>query len=119
SPTRGQNISPSSQHEPPSATKNRNGTSWTSSAPVSPPIEHSQKEEPLTSSTPDTKTRTIPFGRPWLDDADREAVLKVLEGHILTHGPECAGFEQEFGAFMGGPAHCVTMSSCAAALHIA
>jgi dTDP-4-amino-4,6-dideoxygalactose transaminase len=46
-------------------------------------------------------------------------VLTVLEGHILTHGPECAEFEQEFAAFMGDPAHCVTMSSCAAALHIA
>jgi perosamine synthetase len=73
----------------------------------------------LTSSTPETKTRAIPFGRPWLDDGDRQAVTRVLEGHILTHGPECAEFEQEFAAFMGGPAHCVTMSSCAAALHIA
>jgi perosamine synthetase len=73
----------------------------------------------LTSSTPDAKTRTIPFGRPWLDDTDRQAVLTVLEGHILTHGPECAEFEQEFAAFMGGSAHCVTMSSCAAALHMA
>jgi dTDP-4-amino-4,6-dideoxygalactose transaminase len=46
-------------------------------------------------------------------------VTRVLEGHILTHGPECAEFEREFEAFMGEPAHCVTMSSCAAALHIA
>jgi perosamine synthetase len=73
----------------------------------------------LTSSTPDTQTRTIPFGRPWLDDADRQAVLRVLEGHILTHGPECAEFEAEFGAFVGAGANCVTMSSCAAALHLA
>jgi perosamine synthetase len=77
------------------------------------------KEERLTSSTRETPTRTIPFGRPWLDDADRQAVLRVLEGHILTHGPECTEFEREFSAFMGGSANCVTMSSCAAALHLA
>ena len=73
----------------------------------------------MRSSTPEKNTRTIPFGRPWIIDDDREAVMRVLDGHILTHGPECAEFEQEFAAFMGGSAHCVTMSSCMAALHIA
>jgi dTDP-4-amino-4,6-dideoxygalactose transaminase len=62
--------------------------------------------------------RTIPFGRPWLNDDDRAAVLAVLEGHILTHGPECAEFEREFSTFLGGGAS-VTVSSCAAALHLA
>ena len=47
-------------------------------------------------------------------------MLKVLEGHILTHGPECSEFEREFEAFLGAPEDtCVTMSSCAAALHLA
>jgi dTDP-4-amino-4,6-dideoxygalactose transaminase len=77
------------------------------------------KEDPLTSNTPETQTRSIPFGRPWLDATDRQAVMRVLDGHILTHGPECAEFELEFGAFIGASAHCVTMSSCAAALHLA
>src|ERR1700747_534849 len=90
-----------------------------SSAHASPRIGRLPREESLTSSTPDTRTRTIPFGRPWLDDADRQAVQRVLEGHILTHGPECAEFEREFAAFIGSGANCVTMSSCAAALHLA
>jgi dTDP-4-amino-4,6-dideoxygalactose transaminase len=61
----------------------------------------------------------IPFGRPDLTDADREAVLRVLHGSILTHGPECKGFEADFGGFMGAGANCVTVSSCMAALHLA
>ena len=54
-------------------------------------------EEPLTSNTPEAAVRSIPFGRPWLDDDDRAAVQRVLKSHILTHGPECAEFESEFG----------------------
>jgi perosamine synthetase len=66
----------------------------------------------------ETAVRTIPFARPWITDGDRAAVLRVLEGHILTHGPECKAFEDEFTAFMGG-GHAVTVSSCMAALHLA
>lgn len=62
--------------------------------------------------------REVPFGRPWITDADREAVMRVLNGHILTHGPECKAFETEFGAFMGPDANCVSVSSCMAALHL-
>jgi dTDP-4-amino-4,6-dideoxygalactose transaminase len=65
-----------------------------------------------------TPKREIPFGRPWILDADREAVLRVLSGHILTHGPECKAFEAEFAAFAGPGAHCVSVSSCMAALHL-
>jgi len=63
--------------------------------------------------------RTIPFARPWITDDDRKAVMEVLDGHILTHGPQCAAFEAEFSAFLGDGAHCVTVSSCMAALHLA
>ena len=66
-----------------------------------------------------TSGRVIPFARPWITDEDRRAVAEVLEGHILTHGPQCASFEAEFGAFLGGEAFCVTVSSCMAALHLA
>lgn len=61
----------------------------------------------------------IPFARPWVTDDDRAAVDRVLRGHILTHGPECTGFEADFAAFLGPDAHCVSVSSCMAALHLA
>ena len=65
-----------------------------------------------------TDIREIPFARPWIEDEDREAVMRVLHGHVLTHGPECKAFEKEFGAFMGPEANCVSVSSCMAALHL-
>lgn len=72
----------------------------------------------MTSSTPE-ETRVIPFGRPWINDDDRRAVGDVLEGHILTHGPQCKEFEAEFSDFLGGDASSVSVSSCMAALHLA
>jgi len=63
--------------------------------------------------------RTIPFARPWITDQDREAVLAVLESPILTHGPQCRAFEQEFSRFAGEGCHAVSVSSCMAALHLA
>lgn len=66
-----------------------------------------------------TTSRAIPFGRPWITDEDRRAVLEVLEGHILTHGPQCKGFEADFAAFIGDDCHCISVSSCMAALHLA
>lgn len=66
-----------------------------------------------------TDLREIPFARPWITIDEQKAVMEVLEGHILTHGPQCKAFETEFGAFLGDGAHCVTVSSCMAALHLA
>jgi len=63
--------------------------------------------------------RTIPFGRPWITDVDRQAVMEVLQGHILTHGPQGQAFEKEFATVTGDRAHCVTVSSGMAALHLA
>ncbi|PCI97420.1 MAG: cell wall biogenesis protein [Alphaproteobacteria bacterium] len=61
--------------------------------------------------------KEIPFGRPWVEDEDRDAVMAVLQGHILTHGPVCHQFEDDFAAFTKG-GYAVTMSSCMAALHM-
>jgi dTDP-4-amino-4,6-dideoxygalactose transaminase len=66
-----------------------------------------------------TASRNIPFGRPWITDDDRQAVMNVLRGHILTHGPVGTAFEDEFAAFLGDDAHCVSISSGMAALHLA
>jgi dTDP-4-amino-4,6-dideoxygalactose transaminase len=64
-------------------------------------------------------TKKIPFGRPWITEAERNAVLQVLAGDVLTHGPQAHAFEQEFAAFLGTGAHCLTTSSGMAALHLA
>ena len=62
--------------------------------------------------------REIPFGRPWITDQDRRAVNEVLNGHILTHGPQTQAFEEEFASFLGDDCFCVAVSSCTAALHL-
>ena len=36
--------------------------------------------------------KEIPFGRPMIEEDDRQAVMDVLNGHILTHGPKCKEF---------------------------
>ncbi|MHB8643773.1 MAG: DegT/DnrJ/EryC1/StrS family aminotransferase [Gaiellaceae bacterium] len=73
----------------------------------------------MSTSTTPSQTREIPFARPWIEESDRRAVDAVLRGHILTHGPEGEAFGREFGAFMGGDSHCLPVSSCMAALHLA
>lgn len=62
--------------------------------------------------------KELPFARPHIDDSDRAAVMEVLNGHILTHGPACTRLEQAFSQFVGEGAYCVSMSSCMAALHM-
>jgi perosamine synthetase len=61
--------------------------------------------------------REIPFGRPIMGDAEKAAMEKVLSGHILTHGPNCAEFERLFAERIG-VAHAITTSSCTTALHL-
>jgi dTDP-4-amino-4,6-dideoxygalactose transaminase len=62
--------------------------------------------------------REIHFGRPTIGDAERAAVMEVLNGPILVHGPRAVAFEQAFAAWTGAP-HAVSVSSCTAALHLA
>lgn len=62
--------------------------------------------------------REVPFGRPYIDDAERSAVMDVLNGHILTHGPKCTEFEQAFAEMMQS-GYALTTSSCMASLHLA
>lgn len=64
-------------------------------------------------------SRQIPFARPWITAEERRAALEVLEGDILTHGPQGRAFEEEFAGFMGEGAHGVSVSSGMAALHLA
>ena len=61
--------------------------------------------------------QAIPFARPLITDRERSAVLEVLKGDILTHGPQNRAFEEEFSVFIGGGS-CAAVSSCMAALHL-
>lgn len=62
-------------------------------------------------------TRNLPFGKPWIGDEEKNAVLDVLSGDVLTHGPQSKAFEEEFAEYMGG-GYCVSVSSGMAALHL-
>jgi len=53
-----------------------------------------------------------------IDEAEKRAVMRVLDGPTLTHGPLVKAFEADFAAFTGA-GHAVATSSCAAALHLA
>jgi perosamine synthetase len=64
------------------------------------------------------KVRKIPFGRPIIGKEEKRAVMDVLEGPILVHGPRSKAFEDDFAAFAGA-AHAVSVSSCTSALHLA
>ncbi len=61
--------------------------------------------------------RTIPFGRPIIGEEEKSAVLNVLNGPILVHGPRSKEFETAFACYTGAP-HAVSVSSCTAALHL-
>lgn len=67
---------------------------------------------------PATATRTIPFGCPIIGESEKRAVMEVLDGPLLTHGPRVKQFEARFAEFTGAE-HAVATSSCAAALHMA
>lgn len=60
----------------------------------------------------------IPFGRPILEEEEKNAVSQVLEGPILVHGPISELFESRFGEITGADGACA-VSSCTAALHLA
>lgn len=62
-------------------------------------------------------TRNLSFGKPWIGDEEKNAVLEVLAGDVLTHGPQSKAFEEEFSEYMGG-GYCVSVSSGMAALHL-
>ena len=62
--------------------------------------------------------RTIPFGKPIIGDEERNAVMQVLSGPILTHGPLVKEFEAAFARYTGAK-YAIAVSSCTAALHLA
>jgi dTDP-4-amino-4,6-dideoxygalactose transaminase len=60
----------------------------------------------------------LPFARPSITDAERKAVLDVLDSGWLTTGPKAKEFETAFASFVG-TRHAVALNSATAALHLA
>jgi dTDP-4-amino-4,6-dideoxygalactose transaminase len=52
-----------------------------------------------------------------IGEEERRAVLEVLAGPILVHGPRSQAFEKAFSAWTQAP-HAVSVSSCTAAMHL-
>ena len=59
----------------------------------------------------------IPFGKPMIGQEEKEAVMKVMDGSILVHGPVASNFEEQFAVFTGAP-NAVSVSSCTAGMHL-
>ena len=59
----------------------------------------------------------IPFGKPILEEEEKQAVQEVLSGPILVHGPKSEQFENAFGEFTSAP-HAISVSSCTAGMHL-
>ena len=59
----------------------------------------------------------IPFGKPLIGANEKKEIGKVLDSHILTHGPKCKEFEDEFKRFVGTK-HAITTSNCTTAIHL-
>lgn len=65
----------------------------------------------------DAATRFLPYGRQEIDEADIEAVVRVLRGDYLTTGPAVPALEAELSRRLGG-AHVVVCANGTAALHL-
>lgn len=63
-------------------------------------------------------TRTLPYGRQYIDDDDIAAVVAALKSDCLTTGPAVSAFESALNKVTGAP-HSVVCSSGTAALHLA
>ena len=59
----------------------------------------------------------IPFGKPILEEEEKQAVQDVLSGPILVHGPKSELFENAFKEFTGA-SHAISVSSCTAGMHL-
>lgn len=62
------------------------------------------------------RTTMLPYGRQWLDDDDKQAVLQVLGSDFLTTGPAIAAFEAKVAAYVAAK-HAVAFANGTAALH--
>lgn len=61
--------------------------------------------------------RQIQFGMPIIGEEEKNAVMEVLSGPILVHGPRAKQFESSFSSFVGG-GYATSVANCTAALHL-
>ncbi len=61
--------------------------------------------------------KKIPFGKPMINELEKDAVLNVMDGSILVHGPVATQFENKFASFTNAP-NAVSVSSCTAGMHL-
>ncbi len=61
--------------------------------------------------------RNIKFGKPIIGQEEKDAVIDVLSGDILVHGPKAKQFELDFANFTNAP-NAISTSSCTASLHL-
>ena len=64
-----------------------------------------------------SEDKVIPSGRPYLDDADKRAIEKVIASGAIAEGDEIGAFESDFASFVGSQRG-VAVSSGFAALHL-
>lgn len=60
----------------------------------------------------------IPISKPYIGEAEKQAVMEVLESGMLAQGPRTARFEERF-AQICGVKHAIAISSGTTALHLA
>ncbi len=65
----------------------------------------------------ESSVRNIPFGKPMIGDEEKNAVMEILSGNVLVHGPMTKAFEAAFAAFTDAP-RAVSVSSCTAGMHL-
>lgn len=80
--------------------------------------EKGSKEIPAIEGGRPVRDSFLPYGKQWLDEADRQAVLEVLAGDYLTTGPYVSQFEQKVAEYAGAK-YAVAFANGTAALHAA
>jgi perosamine synthetase len=60
----------------------------------------------------------IPIAKPWMGEAEAQALKRPIERSWVTQGPEVAAFEQEFASYVGAQ-YAVAVANCTTALHLA
>lgn len=61
----------------------------------------------------------LPFALPDIGDEEINAVAECLRSGWMTTGPKTAQFEKEFGEYLGGDLHVISVNSATSGLHLA